>query len=510
MAFARFGQSNQLTFCHREDEKAFWVPSLSPKGYQVLFCSSRYMLCHGSRKATKSNSIQHKLLQHCLQEDNAMIGIIVKGQRGAVGTGVWDQLCGKHGVINEWIRAGMMAYVTEPTMKSDTKMRYFRVTNRHGTVSEIQLHTLQRDADVESFKDTNFTLIYMVEADHFDQVETMTALIEQLRSPTVPHERRQIILDCNPPATGKRHWIYKEFIRDIGDGLTESASPLHWNLNFTVDDNPFISDAEKEELRTRSKFNQNRLDRNYYGRWVEDASGGLFTEQFLPGFHVIGDYENPDPKLRTILTPSRGCHEFPCGWDLGDSKNHAIVLAAKEADSSGWHIRVIDELVSIDIQRKVSSVTDEMVEKIGHWKKFQKTQAPDAEFDWRHWSDPSADRHLAIGAGSETLEVWNQSDHLIRLIGVKKGNHSVPKRITLLQRLLFSNRLFISASCVNTIKMLNMLKKGRAPTDYIDPKSEHRHVFDALTYMLMQEAPMAFVEEDDNSTPRERRIISIA
>lgn len=509
MPFARFDQPNHLTFVTRETDGAFWLPSLSPKGYSVFFCQSRYILCHGSRKATKSNSIQHKLLKHCYDEDNAIIGIIVKGQRGAVGTGVWDQLCGKHGVVNEWIAANQMKFVTEPTMKSDTKMRYFRVTNRHGTVSEVQLHTLQRDADVESFKDTNFTLIYMVEADHFDQVETMTALIEQLRSPTVRHENRQIILDCNPPPIGKRHWIYKEFMRDLGD-QTESASPLHWNLNFTVDDNPFISEAEKKELYDRSAHNKNRLERNYYGRWVEDASGGLFTDQFRPGFHVIGDYDNPVPALRTILTPSRGCHEFPCGWDLGDSKNHAIVLGAKEADASGWHIRVIDELVSIEIQRKVASVTDEMVEKIEHWRKFQKTQAPDTALDWRHWSDPSADRHLAVGAGSETLEVWNQSDHLIRLIGVKKGNHSVPKRITLLQRLLFSNRLFVSASCVHTIQMLKMLKKGRAPTDYIDPKSPYRHVFDALTYMLMQEVPMAFVEEDVDSTPREHRIITIA
>lgn len=506
MAFARFDQSDNLCFCHRGDAGAFWVPRLSPKGYSVFFCGSRYILCHGSRKATKSNSIQHKLLKHCYDEDSAIIGIIVKGQRGAVGTGVWDQLCGKHGVINEWIGDEMMEYVTPPTMKSDTKMRYFRVTNRHGTTSEIQLHTLQRDADVESFKDTNFTMLYMVEADHFDRVETMTALIEQLRSPTVPHNRRQIILDCNPPKTGKRHWIYREFMRDLGDGQVESASPLHWNLSFTVDDNPFISQEEKDELYNRNAHDKNRLDRNYYGRWVEDASGGLFADQFRPGFHIIGDYDNPEVSQRTILTPSRACHEFPCGWDLGDSLNHAVVIGAKEADGAGWTIRVIDELVSIGKQRTIASVTDEMVEKLDSWEKFQKKQAPDTAFDWRHWSDPSAERHLAVGAGSETLEVWNQSEHRIRLIGVRKGNHSVAKRITLLQRLLFSNRMFASSSCVNVRQMLALLKRGKAPTDYIDPKSPYRHVFDALTYMLMQEVPMAFAGEDEDSTPRETRI----
>ena len=490
-----------------ENGASFWIPSMSRKGRVAFDSTKRCILLHGPRKTTKSNAAQNKLIRHLWDNNRATAAIIVKGLKGAIGSGVWEDIIKPDGILESddteyskigWFKSGIGAkYTVPPTMKSDTKMRFFRMTNRHGTDSECQIHTLQNDDDVETiFKDTKFSFIYMVEADRFESESVFRYLIMQLRLPNVPHANRQIILDCNPPRIGEKHWIYRTFIRRPDGAYIPDLKPDFFELGFKVEDNPFISEAEKQEIYDSNAQDPIDLARNYYGEWVKSSKGGLFRHQFRPSFHVVGDLTSSDPANHTLLVPSPDSIDRPMGWDLGDAMNHAMVMMAKRPHNNRFVFDVYDELVITNQNFATREFGRIVLDKMDYWEALTRSQDKDAVITWRSWADASNSRYLSAADASMAMVIADVSGGRIHLIGVQKGDGSIAKRINLLKRVLFQNLLFISPKCKNVIEMLSFMESsdptGNALT--LDPTNPHKHIFDALTYALMNELPSALID----------------
>jgi len=486
---------------------------MSAKGRTVFDSKARCILLHGPRKTTKSNAAQNKLVRHLWDYNRAIAAIVVKGLKNAVGSGVWEDIIKPDGILESedteyskvgWFKSGIGAkYTIAPTMKADTKMRYFRMTNRHGTYSEAQLHTLQNDQDVEIvFKDSKFSFIYIVEADKFETDLVFRRLVEQLRLPNVPHTSRQIILDCNPPRAGENHWIYKTFIRNKGGVYIPSIKPDFQEIGFQVEDNSFITAAEKQEIYDNNASDPIDLARYYYGQWVKSSKGGIFKNQFRPSFHVIGDSTSDDPSEHTILVPSTESIERPMGWDLGDAVNHAMVMSAKRPFGKSFVFDIFDELVITGKNFSTKEFGRIVLEKMEFWEKLAKKKDPNAVINWRSWADAANTRYLSAADASEAMVLYKISEGKLNLLPVQKGAGSVSRRVNLLKRALYNNVIYASAKCTNVIDMLSFMESNDpyGNSDMIDPQNPHKHIFDAVTYLLMNEIPSAYSDEPEKAS----------
>lgn len=484
------------------DGEKYWVPSMSPKGMWVLENRRRYTLLHGTRKAGKSNTAQHCVIQHCYNNDGANVAIVVQGLGMAASSGVWDDITGREGLLEkEWFQASKeFRWVKKPTMLSDSKLRYCELTNYKGGVSRIELHTLTRSSDVRKFKDSRFSMVYMVEVDRWDSSDVFFSLIPQLRVPMVPHERRSIILDCNPPKEGEDHWLHEVFIKDKKGNYPPDVNPDYMEVSFNLNtDNPFISEKEKQEIYDANKHDPIELDRNWFGKWVRSRAGSAFKDQYTKSVHVIGSQSNG-----TLLLPPPGSFLFGGGWDLGDAMNHAQVSICPVTLPSGIVVAyIIDELAKVGQNSSVRDFTEEIVEQRKWWTKVMaKRGSPTIR--WEDYCDKSNLRYSAAADRSTAQTVLASSGEMeICLEGAPKGAGSVMARANMLRRLLFERRIFVSSKCEQVIKMLNELKeyKGKIPDD--DPM---KHIFDALTYPLPFLMP---INQPKSEEPKES-IISVS
>lgn len=395
-----------------------------------------------------------------------------------------------------------MDFITKPSMVSDTKMRYCRIRNKHGGASTIQMHTLQRASDIHKFKDSRFSGIYMVEADSWDSEDVFLQLIAQLRIPHIPHAKRQIILDCNPPKNGTGHWIYSRFIKTKSNQRPCDVNPDYMEVGFEMDDNPFIPPEEKEEIRTSNEHDPVELARNFYGKWVNSSKGTAFEHQYNRAVHVIGDTSSPDKSKHTILIPPRGAFEFPTGWDLGEAMNHAIVIGNRTRSADGRvYINLIDEFVHTRMNYSNSSVAAKFMAKAAWWTEVMRRR-DSPELQWRFWSDSSSLRYSAATGSTTAIDLANLTDGFIRLQGVQKRSGSVAGRLEMLKKYLYSGQLLVSANCPHVIDLLENLVLDSSGE--IDPQDPRKHIFDAVTYLLTHETPTFQFKK-----PTESRIISV-
>jgi hypothetical protein len=144
----------------------------------------------------------------------------------------------------------------------------------------------------------------------------------------------------------------------------------------------------------------------------------------------------------------------------------------------------LDELVVLDSDYDMGDYVRAVMEKRKYWEEFI-----GKPIMWNDWSDRSAfDMKEPISNLYHHQCVALESGGTIILqaaTGGKRNHESVVQRISLLRRLLFENRLYISGTkCPNIIEMLKSIKKGRGALSVIQKESRHKHVFDALTYWL--------------------------
>lgn len=485
-----------------------WAPDLVPKGYQIYNCYKRYVLVDGPRKSAKTISNLHKVVRHAFEFPGARVAIVTKTTRNAK-SGIWEDLL--RFVIPKWEKAGTGFMVTKPsTMAPDTKMTYIRIRSRgyrgtdgkiHYGESEIQLHSVEYTAEAEAkFKSMRFSMVYLSEADQWDSRQVFTILSQQLRmlGPPAPDESwafidHQMIIDCNPPEEGEQHWIYGLFWVENAVDKPDSERTVdqldYHRIGFTLDDNTKLDPNERRELENSCRYDPNLYDRWILGKWVRDLSNTLFKGAFFPQRHIIGHTHGREEDWEFIV-PTENCFEFYSGWDLGD-KNNAIEFAVKRefgGSAASWDF--IDEVVYKQQMIKTADIVEAVMEVMDFWEEYVKTNYGTAKVQWKHWSDDTAFNRYRAGLDTfDYMIVQQASANRIQLRPSTKGRDSIKLRKNMLRKMLFEDRVHVSARCPHLIESLSKMKPGKSKLQVIDADSEYKHAFDAATYLLGMECP---------------------
>lgn len=485
-----------------DPDKKLWLPPLNSKQLEIFNCFVRYLLIHGPRKSGKTFGILHKIIRHAFDVKGAMAAIVTKTIKNAKAAGVWVLLTR---MLNIW-QAGCPGFriVEGPKTMGDTKMSFVRILNRHGTVSEIQCHSLEHSAEVEAkFKGPAYSMFWLSEFDQYCDEHAFDIFCDALRMwPDVSYEEHQIICDCNPPDTGTNNWIHDKWFKfkdaepkpDEDPADAKLRASLH-RILVNLDDNPQLDPRERQDLEARYRKRKNLFNRFVKGLWEMDITDGHFSDVWNEDTHVIGNADGVEDDWE-VMIPSATCRELVCGWDIGEMKSHSFHIMEKqsleEAQTNRLQVsfNILDELVVVRQFVSVEEFVQAAVAKMIHWEKWQKKRY-DITITWRHWSDTSAFDPRASSKRSDAAIAYEASGGKVVLQGAPKYRDSNRDKVNLVWQFLHAKRLLVSAQCFKTRAMFAMLRA--------DPKSryskyvkrdDHKHPFDSLSYPIMAEAPI--------------------
>jgi len=445
----------------------------------------------------------HVICEHMWETDRARVGIISPTVTSAADGGCWQLIT--EDVIPQWIAGDFgFEWIDEPFQEGVSKKLKCSIRNKHGTKSTLQLESF-RDGATEKevaarFKNKMFSMLYWSEVGTWVHTQTPFDIITDcFRMPHLKRHQHLMLLDTNPEPPGEDHWLYQLFYKfRVADQsvLEKACSEKGIDLKmlierqkslglieFFVPDNPYLEQADINELKTKYHHNQDLWDRYYLGKWTNAAGDGLFSDVFRPTLHVVGELETPINPQPAILLPSPETYELHSGWDPGVT-NYATVIVEQlfwpdEKGRDVPHFNVIDELVFLDSDLSIGEFTVEFMQKREYWEQQQ-----GRPIRWGDFADRSVfDMRESISDRRQHVEVYNASGGKIRLVAVEKGDGSVRQRVDILRKLLFQDRIrFSKARCPHTIEAVQSLKKGKSTP--VDKTSRFKHCFDALTYVL--------------------------
>ena len=435
-------------------------------------------------------------------------------------SGPWAYLVNT--IMPQWVGADWgMQLITPPRMEAVTHKLYFEVSNKFGGVSRMYLDSLDIEDNAEDkFKGKMFSLIYWTELSNFRRRKTFDVLEECLRMPHLQPNAHQIICDTNPDDEGEDSWIWKLFYWfrtvDLGNLTDDTKEELNLAdvdpteladaiqglrelqeqvgvLEFTIDDNAYLTPAQKRAQRSKYAHDKDLLDRYYYGKWVKSAGEGLFSEQWNPSIHIIGESPTPANPNPDILYPDENCSMLLVGWDIGPRNVGVVIMEKVIADVDGKDdqgriiqipkpaMNVIDEYVRLGENQPIAVVVRRVLERMRFWE-----DVLGRKVHWKHWSDRSSfDKYDNIADTYEHMEVFQESNGEIELSAVIKGAGSVDRRIDLTQRLLFENRILVSRKCSAVIEMFSSIKKRK--NGRLQATNLYKHAFDAFSYPASME-----------------------
>lgn len=519
-------------------------PPISPKQAAILNELLRFLLVTGPRLASKTIGCEHAIPWHLWNTPGAVGMMLGKTISQNSDAGTWAHLV--NNVIPTWIEGRMVngerkpfgfEWETEPRMEATTHKLYFEIRNKFYDedpsigISRMYLDSLDNEADAEDkFKGKQYSLIYWTELSNFKLRRTFDVLQECLRSDVWKPEQQRMICDTNPAEEGPDSWIYKlwywfrtldlsnirtaEDIQNLDeetrDGLNlnevvdEEVPELILGLQelqnqlavheFTIDDNIFLSPAQKRAQRAKYSHDSDLLARFYFGKWVKAAGVGIFKEVWRPAIHVLGELPTPLEPEPDLLLPDEKCNSMLGGWDIGP-RNVSVHLIDKvlrdfpSKDRDGNRIdvpkptfSVLDEYHRLGEPQKISDVVRRVLDKVHYWEDI--LQKPVL---WIHWSDRSSfEKYDNIADSYEHLEVFQESNGEIELRAVIKGAGSVERRIDIVQRLLFEERIWVGrVKCPALIDMFSAMKRNKA--NKLGQTNIFKHAFDSFSYPVSHE-----------------------
>lgn len=481
-------------------ETGVWQPLLSAKQCEVFNSYFKFCLVEGPRRSGKSIACLHRLLRHAWETDQGHIAMFARTRKSAEEGGIFTDLVST--VIPEW-EAGNFGFkiLNGPKVSGATRLLYLDVSNRHGNKSRIQLHSLDYDFDIEAaIRSTRFSLIYFSELSNFQNRIVFVISSEQLRMPHLAPSSHMWIADSNPAPEGTDSWIYQLFHKErlAANHPYPTEQAKFQVVHIGLSDNPFISEDEKIGIAARHAHDQDLMNRYYHGLWTRRTEAGLFSDVFHHDTHVLGNKNSMDENEWELLLPDENVSKMLTGWDPGSSKNHSCHILEKR----GNVFHVLDEIVSLGINLHTADFTAVVMQRIEFWKNFIRDCCHTNPVEWRHWSDSSAFEQFRSGGGAlgnfDHNIIAMASEGEIMLVAAPKGKGSIFKRIDIVRRLLFQNRLFVSVRCTKTIEMLGGICKGKSSVEPVED-SPMRHVFDSLSYALASEC---FWEINEEWSPR--------
>jgi hypothetical protein len=506
-------------------------PRVSQKQDAVIGETKRFPLITGPRNSSKSFGILHSIPWRMWTIQNyvgCMIGCTTSQNSDS---GLWTLLTER--IMEDWVQGRIyddkaqeivgyepfgMDWAIRPRMEAVTHRLHFACVNQFGGISKYYLDSLKNESEVwERYRGKYFHDLYVTESDNFKSRRTFDCLRECLRVPGARYEDHRLVLDTNPPAEAEEHWLFELFfwfrtvdLDALSDeekeklnvsgftgadydnailGLKELQRELVVH-EFSVADNEFITDAQKRAQFAAYAHDKDLLDRMFYGRWTRSITDGIFSDTFRQEIHVIGERanaSNPDPE---VLLPQEGCFEMLGSWDIGSRRNTAayiiepvqveVIENGETILKPGFHY--LHEFASIGVQQNLAITCAEMMDR-RDWVE----SAAGKKLQWRDWSDSSSFDPSGQTMTSEATDLYRMSNGEIELRSIvaahlgMKGHGSVERRINLMQRLLFENRLLIcAANCPQLIQMFKSIKRSR--NGKLDAGSVWKHILDAASY----------------------------
>lgn len=483
-------------------------PELSPKQKALLrLCRERTGMMKliglfGTRISGKTTGAEHCIADHLWNTKSGSCLMLCYTAGTAATSGVWNEVTEK--VLPEWIAQGFgMDWYVRPKTDGATKKMVCSVINKYGAealangeeipaygISKLELDGLDDEREVEKkYKSRYYSMIYWSEAGEFRQELTMMTLVMALRIAGLPDDQHILLIDANPPDNGTDHFLYKFFYElriareedcDVSEQMIRRC--LHIT-EWTMDDNPFVSDERKAVTRKMYEKNPDLYDRYVLGKWTKAVKDALFADVFSPRVHVVGNPKDADPEL---LLPSEDCSELIVGLDAGGVNPCAHIIEKTyftqddQKEASGFSF--LDELAFIGEDIQVSEYTLLLLKKMEFWE--QQVGKP---VNWSFWADSSAlNFKESIANRTVADEMFAVSEGRIRLVGVDKGKGSVGNRIRLWRKLLIQNRILISVRCPKLIEMCQCINRGRVPGT-VAAHTVHKHPFDSATYAVSRE-----------------------
>jgi len=446
-------------------------------------------------------SCVHRICRHLWETPGARVAFFAKSVKLAKDGGVWQDLLEL--AVPEWVDSGIgFEFTTKdsngmpgPKQDAQTRTAYFRIRNVYGGESEIKLFSIEHDAEVASkVKGKRFSMIFFSELSMFKDKRILTVSLPQLRMPHLmpepgkPDTWQQWLADTNPDEEeGNRSWFYdlwyvERMKKDHKYPNFQSSLGL---IEMFIEDNPFVTPEELEELQASCDGDPALEDSYVRGIHGDGARkrDRFFSGHFSRAIHVIGGEEGQSDQIDVHDTS----HLLMTGWDLG-GKNHAAVILEPwyrpVPDASGKPVvrpcfSVLDELVVLGEEIRMDEFTELFLEKMQEIERKW-----NRKFQWEHWSDDSATNVYRPNTGTyDYMEIQAASSGLILLQGVMKPVGSVAARVRIVKMLLRQRRLWISARCIKTVKMMEQLRKGDTQLEYV-MRDDNKHVFDALTYPI--------------------------
>lgn len=477
-------------------------PLLARKGYALYNCNKRNILGIGPKKCGKTVSVADRFLRHIWEVDGSVAACICKTQNNAK-IGSWRDLT--RIVLPGWVDAHIGFEVLVHKHDPSSKMEYFIVRNQAGGTSEIQLHSLHNEIEVEDkFRSARFSCIWLAESDLFELRATYDALEMQLRMPHLHYDQHLFLFDCNPPESGEDHWLIRKFWDECNpeseyyvEGLDAKMARFEFNLN----DNPFLPQEEKDGIKRTYQNDPMGYARFVEGKIVKDVTEGHFAGFFIENIHNIGNARSPDPREWETLVPSNS-HGLLVGIDTGEMSHSSTLICPRLTDKGETAYDVFDEVVSVESPIGLKTYFKKLAARMTFWNQWMtETYQLHTLPTWRIWPDSSLWNFRANAERSdldvllECLKESKVTNYQVQpvLARDQKAKGEIAKRIAITKRLLHDNRLFISAHCKFTLDALRFLrpaKHGKRIGQIVKPGIPERHPFDSMTYAIAGEAPM--------------------
>jgi len=503
--------------------QGFWIPDLFGKQFDVFNSNARALLVSGARMAGKSVATLHRIVRHLWETPDARVAVFSRIMKTSKDAGPWKNL--QENTMPQWIKSGIgMRYTTQNRYSKEwgiitdgqTRTSYFRVTNRHGGESTCLLFSLDDDAEAEMrLREVEFSMIYFSELSKFTSRAVLSLGLLCLRRPGLRFDQQQWIADTNPAEDMEASWIYEvwyvercqtyaEYVESktkLGiqpmpeSKFTEFKAKLGL-IEMYAEDNPRISPEQLSELKQAYDYDSEWHLRFVKGMWTSGSGGDtsrVLRRYFRPNVHLVGNCEDPEESEWEVALPTLNCVELVTGWDPGET-NHAVVILertmmdqyipSKKITVKRSYFTLLEECVTLDEDISLEGFTQMVMEKL---EVLEKVLGRELKLE-RNWADPSVfNRYNATTQTYPYLVIQNESGGRIELQPSTSDRHYVGIRLQLLRQLLAQERLKISAHCDHTIRMMKNLKKGKNRGETINRSDTNKHVFDALTYALLEE-----------------------
>lgn len=485
-------------------EKDECYPLLSIPGYGIYNSYKRHMLCIGTRKGSKSIAIANKCVRHAWEINGAIVAVVCRSIKNAK-AGVWRDL--QNFVLPGWKDACGLKIVKEGT-DAVSKMEYIRIINSHGTISEFQLHSCDYSPKAEGqFKGTRFSMVWISEADQFEDRTLFDVISDQLRIIGIPYSQHQIICDCNWPEDGDTSYLWNIF-----EGAKDPESKYYradYHEEFEVRvlelmENPFLDAREKNDLYQKYKHDPVKFKRfvsNPDREWIRDSSAGHFDNFYIHNAHCLGKVVGLDKSKWEVIVPPKDTRTVIIGIDGGDVNNAASFLFPWVNTNDDISYSIFDELCYVSEPVSIKRFFTEVWAKRNFWDDWiRKTYDIKQPLDWHYWADSSLWEYSSSANNNDAQIAWEASGKQMALRPVVKGKGSIRQRIAMTKRLFFDNRLFISANCTWNISWARFLKPGKAKNQPIaDSSKPFNHAFCSSSYALGAEIPHELQQDDQPS-----------